>query len=176
MTNPLEERGLQLPVMQALAVVAAPDTGRALLRKSGFDDVEQFAEWTLSPGLDVGIRERLLELGALGARATEGLAATAGRDSSTTVFALVHSEGALLTILAAGGGMLVAVSREELRSYLWEFVRTADEGGAAWALGRYAGEHALTLARTGADYQVAADNPGAVPTTVPEAMERLLAF
>lgn len=176
MTSPVTERGLRLPPTSALAVLASSPTGADLLTRTGFDQVETLTDLSLSPELEPDTRDRLLEFGVLAGRATDGLAATAGASTGTTLMALLTPEAVLLSIFAGESATLLPATREETSALLVAFLRTADEGGQSWALARYAGEHALTLSRTGADHVVAADNPADVPTSIEDALARLLAF
>lgn len=171
----LSERGVRLPLTQAIAVVAISAEGQRLLQRVGLDAVDSDAEWTIASDVDAETRDKMLAFGVLATRASESLAASVTGEPASAVLVLQGEDGAMVCVLQTDAATLIAASTSEVADLLFSLVHAADQTGRDWGLARYEGEKALVLSRSQKmGYQVAVPETETPPGSVNEALLQLL--
>lgn len=172
----LEERGVRLPVGEALAVLSLSAEAKRLLERVGFDAVDAIGgDWTVSDETPTRVREKLVAIGVLAQSATESLVATVGGENTASVLALRGAAEGVVCILSGQGATLLATKPSEMMELIAGFARGADESSNDWGVARCAGDQTLTLSRSAGAYRAASSAPGAMPGSIDEAVARLLA-
>lgn len=171
----LSERGVRLPLTQAIAVVAISAEGQRLLQRVGLDAVDLDAEWTMASGVDAETRDKMLAFGVLATNSSESLAASVTGEPASSVLVLQGEAGALVCVLHTGVAALIAASTSEVADLLFSLVHAADQAGRDWSLARHRGEQVLVLSRSHKmGYQVAVPGTETPPGSVNEALIQLL--